>query len=200
MADTAERSLSQFSPDGGGEWIKMPSDKILEQKKKQVEELNEKIKKAQSFILADYRGINVEQVTQLRNDLRKAEIEYKVIKNTLTRFAAKENGLEELMPHLEGPTAIAISYTDAIAPAKILSEYSKKNDTFQLKAGYVEGKIISADEIKELAKIPSKEVLISKMLGSFKSPMAGMVNVLNANIRGLVIALNAIAEKQGAKA
>lgn len=178
----------------------MPSEKMLNKKKQEVEELGEKIKKAQSFILADYRGINVEEVTRLRNDLRKADIEYKVVKNTLTRFAAKSNGLEDLLPHLEGPTAIAISYTDIVAPAKILNEYSKKNENFKLKAGYVEGKVIDSNGIKMLANIPSKEVLVSKALGSLKSPLAGMVNVLNANIRGLVIALNAAAEKQGAKA
>lgn len=178
----------------------MPSEKILKRKQGEVEELSEKIKKAQSFVLADYRGINVEQVTQLRNDLRKAGVEYKVIKNTLTRFAAKENGLDDLIPHLEGPTAIALSETDPVAPAKVLSEYAKKNENFKLKVGYVEGKVISVSQIKELADIPPREVLISKVLGGFNSPIAGFVNVLNANIRGLVVALNAIAEKQGANA
>ena len=178
----------------------MPSEKTLNKKKNDADELSKKIKKAQAFVLADYRGINVEEVTQLRNDLRKAEVEYKVIKNTLTRFAAKENNLDELLPHLEGPTAIAISYTDPVAPAKILSEYIKKHENFKLKAGYVEGKVIDADEIKRLANVPSKEVLISMVLGGLNAPITGLVNVLNGNIRGLVIALNAIAEKQGAKA
>lgn len=178
----------------------MPSEKTINKKKSEVTEISEKIKKAQSFVLADYRGINVEEVTQLRNDLRKAEVEYKVIKNTMIRFAAKENGLDDLLPHLEGPTAIAISYTDPVAPAKVLNDYVKKHENFKLKAGYVEGKVINADEVRRLASIPSREELVAKMLGSFNSPIAGLVNVLNANIRGLVIALNAIAEKQGAKA
>ncbi|MGE5328933.1 MAG: 50S ribosomal protein L10 [Deltaproteobacteria bacterium] len=178
----------------------MPSEKILNAKKADVQELSDKIKKAQSFVIADYRGITVEEVTNLRNDLRKAKVEYKVIKNTLTRFAAKENGLEELVSYLEGPTAIAISYDDIVAPAKILSEYAKKNDRFKLKAGYVEGKVLNIEEIKQLASIPPKEVLISKLLGSFNAPITGFVNVLNGNIRGLVVALNAIAEKQAAKA
>lgn len=178
----------------------MPSEKILNEKKTDVQELSDKIKKAQSFVIADYRGITVEEVTNLRNELRKAKVEYKVIKNTLTRFAAKENGLEELIPYLEGPTAIAISYDDIVAPAKVLSDYEKKNDRFKLKAGYIEGKVLNVDEVKKLASIPPKEVLISKLLGSFNAPITGLVNVLNGNIRGLVVALNAIAEKQAAKA
>jgi len=178
----------------------VPSEKILNKKKDEVQELSEKLKKAESFVLADYRGINVEQVTELRNELRKAEVEYKVIKNTLTAFAAKENGLVDLLPHLEGPTAIAISYTDPVAPAKILNNYVKKNDKFKLKVGYVEGRVINADEVKMLAEIPPREELIAKMLGSFNAPITGFVNVLNGNIRGLVVALNAIAEKQSANA
>jgi len=185
--------------DKGGENL-VPSEKILKTKKADVQELSDKIKTAQSFVLADYRGITVEQVTNLRNELRKAKVEYRVIKNTLTRFAAQENGLGELVPFLEGPTAIAISYDDIIAPAKILSEYVKKNDKFKLKAGFVEGKVISIEEVKKLASIPSKEVLVAKLLGSFNTPITGFVTVLNANIRGLAIALNAIAEKQAAKA
>ncbi len=178
----------------------MPSEKTLNKKKNEVAELSDKIKKAQAFVLADYRGINVEDVTNLRNELRKAEVEYKVIKNTLTRFAAKENGLDGLLPHLEGPTAIAISYTDPVAPAKILNEYAKKHENFKLKVGYVEGNVIDENGVKALANIPPREVLISKVLGGFNAPIAGFVNVLNANIRGLVVALNAIAEKQGAQA
>jgi len=178
----------------------VPSEKTLNVKKSDVQELSDKIKKSQSFVIADYRGITVEEVTNLRNELRKAKVEYKVIKNTLTRFAAKETGLDELIPHLEGPTAIAISYDDIIAPAKILSEYEKKNDRFKIKAGYVEGKVLSIEEVKRLASIPPKEILISKILGSMNAPITGFVTVLNANIRGLAIALNAIAEKQAAKA
>jgi large subunit ribosomal protein L10 len=174
----------------------MPSEKVLSQKKSEVVKLSEKIKKAQSFVLTDYRGINVQDDTQLRNDLRKSNVEYKVIKNSLTRFAAEENGLNDLVPHLEGPTAIAISYTDPIAPAKILSEYSKKNENYKLKAGYVEGKVIDVEGIKALANIPSREELVAKMLGSFNAPITGLVNVLNGNIRGLVVALNAIAEQK----
>lgn len=178
----------------------MPSEKSLNAKKAEVQELSDKIKKAQSFVIADYRGITVGEVTSLRNELRKMKVEYKVIKNTLTKFAAEENGLNELVSFLEGPTAIAISYDDAVAPAKILSDYEKKNNRFKLKAGYVEGKVISVEDIKKLASIPPKEVLISKVLGSFNAPITGLVSVLNGNIRNLASVLNAIAEKQAVKA
>lgn len=174
----------------------MPSNKILEQKKQVVSELSEKIKSAQSMVFADYRGLTVEQDTELRNALRKAGVEYKVVKNTLTSLAVKENGLEGLDPFLNGPTALALSSTDAVAPAKVLSEYAKKYEKLELKVGVVEGKVIDINGIKALAELPSREVLIAKVLGGFNAPISGFVNVLNGNIRGLAVALNAIAEQK----
>lgn len=173
----------------------MPSNKILEQKKQVVTDLTEKIKSAQSIVLADYRGLTVEQDTELRNALRKAGVDYKVVKNTLTSLAAKESGLE-LDEFLTGPTAMAISSTDAVAPAKVLSEFSKKFEKLELKVGVVEGKVIDVDGITALAELPSREVLIAKVLGGFNAPISGFVNVLNGNMRGLVVALNAIAEQK----
>lgn len=176
----------------------MPSEKILQQKKEVVSEISEKIKAAKAMVFADYRGLTVEQDTELRNALRKAGVEYKVVKNTLTRFAAKENGLEGLDSYLNGPTAMAVSSTDPVAPAKVLAEYAKKFEKLELKIGVVEGKIIDTNGINALAELPPREVLIAKVLGGFNAPISGLVNVLNGNIRGLVVALNAIAEKQGA--
>lgn len=174
----------------------MPSEKILQQKKEVVSDLSEKIKAAKAMVFADYRGLTVEQDTELRNALRKAGVEYKVVKNTLTRFAAKENGLEDLDSFLHGPTSMALSETDPVAPAKVLAEYAKKYDKLELKVGVVEGKIINLDGIKALAELPPREVLIAKVLGGLNAPISGFVNVLNGNIRGLVVALNAIAEKK----
>lgn len=174
----------------------MPSNKILEQKKVIVKDLSEKIKSAKTVVFADYRGLTVEQDTELRNALRKAGVEYRVVKNTLTRFAANENGFGELDEHFNGPTAMALSNTDVIAPAKILAEYSKKYQKLQIKAGVVEGQVFDSEGIKALAALPPKEELIAKALGSMKAPITGFVNVLNANIRGLVIALNAISEQK----
>lgn len=174
----------------------MPSNKVLEQKKQIVQGLTEKIKSAQSIVLADYRGLTVEQDTALRNALRAAGVDYKVVKNTLTSLAMKASGLEDLDGFLSGPTAMAISTTDAIAPAKILAEYAKKFEKLELKAGMVEGNIIDVEGIKALAELPSREVLIAQVLGGFNAPISGFVTVLNANLKGLVVALNAIAEQK----
>ncbi len=174
----------------------MPSENTLKQKKEVVKEISEKIKSAKALVFADYRGLTVEQDTELRNALRKAGVDYKVVKNTLTRFAAKENNLGGLDEFLNGPTAMALSDSDPVAPAKVLSEYAKKFEKLELKAGVVEGKIIDAEGIKALAELPPREVLIAKVLGGFNAPISGLVNVLNGNIRGLVVALNAIAEQK----
>lgn len=174
----------------------MPSQKILEQKKSVVKELSEKIKSAKTIVFADYRGLTVEQDTELRNALRKAGVEYRVVKNTLTKFAAHENGINDLDSHFNGPTAMALSSTDVVAPAKVMAEYAKKFEKLEIKAGVVEGKIFDTEGIKALASLPPKEELIAKALGSMKAPITGLVNVLNGNIRGLVIALNAISEQK----
>jgi large subunit ribosomal protein L10 len=174
----------------------MPSEAILQQKKVVVREITEKLKAAKALVLADYRGLTVEQDTEMRSALRNAGVEYKVVKNTLTRFAANEIGLEGLDSFLNGPTAMAISDTDPVAPAKILSEYAKKYDKLELKVGVVEGRVIDVNGIKALAELPPREVLIARVLGGFNAPISGFVNVLNGNLRGLVVALNAIAEKK----
>lgn len=177
----------------------MPSAKVLEQKQEVVKGLSAEIKDAKSLVLADYRGLTVEQDTELRNALRKAGVEYKVVKNTMTQFAMKENGLD-MDSYLSGPTAIAIHTTDPVAPAKILSDYAKKYEKLQIKVGVVEGKIIDSNGVKALAELPSREVLIARVLGGFNAPISGLVNVLNGNIRGLVVALNAVAEQKGKEA
>mgnify|MGYP001347053643 CR=1 FL=1 len=175
----------------------MPNAKVLEQKKQIVAELAEKMKTASSGVLVDYKGINVEDDTKLRAEMRKNNVEYAVIKNNLIRFAAKEVGFDALDEVLHGTTAIAISMTDPVAPAKIIAEYAKKDEkVFNIKAGFVDGKVLGVDEVKNLAELPSREVLVAKMLGSLQSPIAGFVNVLNGNLRGLAVALNAIAEQK----
>ena len=179
-------------------WICLPKESVLQLKKEKVKELADKIRSAKSVVLADYRGLTVEQDTEMRSALRKAGVEYKVVKNTLARFAAKENNLDGLESYLKGPTALAMSDKDPVAPAKILTEYSKKYEKLELKAGVVEGKIVDIAGIKALADLPSREVLIARVLGGFNAPLAGLVNVLNGNIRALAIALNAIAEKKAA--
>lgn len=177
----------------------MPSAKTLEQKKQIVKELSEKIAKAKTIVIADYRGITVAEDTKLRSELRKENVEYRIVKNTYTLLAAKQNGLEGLEEYLNGPTSIAFGFDDPVAPARLLVNYSKSNKKFQIKAGVLEGKVISIQKLAELANLPSREVLVAKLLGTINAPVSGLVNVLNANIRGVVVALNAIAEqKKGA--
>ena len=158
----------------------MPSAKVLDIKKQAVADMVEKLKKAQSGILVDYRGLTVSEDTDLRNKLREAGVEYKVVKNTLTRFAANEVGFEELDPVLNGPTSLALSYEDPVAPAKIIAEFAKGNEKLEIKSGFLDGKVISLDEIKQLASTPSKDVLLAKLLGSLNSPVSSLARVLQA--------------------
>lgn len=158
----------------------MPSEKILEKKKAMVAELTERLQNAQAGVLADYRGLTVEEDTELRRKLREAGVEYTVIKNSIIRFAAREAGLEGLEEVLEGPTAIATSVDDVISPAKVLSDFAKNNEAMEIKGGFVDGSVITIDEVKKYASIPSKEVLISKMLGSLQSPIGSLARTLQA--------------------
>lgn len=158
----------------------MPSEKVLESKKTVVAELTERLKSAQAGVLADYRGLTVAQDTELRKKLREAGVEYTIVKNTLTRFAANEVGLGELDPVLHGPTALATSTDDVVAPAKVLVEFAKENEQLEIKAGFVDGKVIDVNEVKVYASIPNKETLISKMLGSLQAPIGNLVRTLDA--------------------
>ncbi|MDD3766391.1 MAG: 50S ribosomal protein L10 [Eubacteriales bacterium] len=174
----------------------MPSEKVLEKNKKKVAEIAERLKGSVSGVLIDYRGLTVSEDTQLRSKFREAGVKYTVVKNTLTNFAAKEAGLEDLEPVLHGPTSLATHETDVVAPAKIIVDFAKDHKVVEIKSGFIEGKVVSVDEIKAIASLPSKEELVAKALAGFNAPIAGFVNVLNGNIRGLVIALNAIAEQK----
>lgn len=158
----------------------MPSGKILEQKKVVVNELSSNFKSAMTMVFADYRGLTVEQDTELRSALRKAGVEYKVVKNTLTNFAAKENGLDALEPMLNGPTSMAFSTTDVIAPAKVMAEYAKKFEKLELKAGVFEGKVVDVSVINSLASLPSREVLLAQLATGLNSVIAGLAITLNA--------------------
>ena len=174
----------------------MPNVKVLEEKKQMVAELVEKIKNASSGVLVNYQGINVEQDTKMRTELREAGVDYFVFKNTLARLAVKECGFDELLPVLEKMTAIAISENDPVAPAKILAAYADKIETFNVKAGFVDGTVIDVKGVNQLATLPSKEQLIAKVLGSLQSPIYGLATVLNGNLRGLACVLQAIHDKK----
>lgn len=158
----------------------MPSASVLEQKKQAVAELAEKLKAAQAGVLVDYRGLTVEEDTNLRKKLREAGVEYKVVKNTLTRFAANEVGLTGLDDELNGPTALAISADDPVAPAKVISDFAKSNECLKIKAGFLDGAVISLDEVNKLAKTPSRETLIAQIMGSLNAPISNLVRTLQA--------------------
>lgn len=147
----------------------MASEKILNQKKEEVTKLANKIKDAKLVLLADYRGINVEEVTGLRAELRKINSEYTVIKNNITKRALAEAGIEGLEDKLEGPTAVIMSNEDYLEPSKVIYKFSKDNDYYKIKGGVIEGKVMTAEEIITLAKLPSKETLLSMLAGALLS-------------------------------
>ena len=149
-------------------------------KEAKVAEIKEKLEKAQAVVLAKYQGLTVEEDTLLRKNLREAGIEYKVYKNTLVTLAVKELGIEGFDEYLEGPVSIAFGYDDVTAPARILNDFAKDHKALELKAGIVDGELYDAAKIQQLATIPSKEVLIAKLLGSFKAPLSNLAYLLNA--------------------
>lgn len=157
----------------------MANATIIEQKQQIVSALVEKIKDASSGVLVDYKGISVENDTKLRADLRKEDVHYAVVKNTLCARAFDELGFSELNDVLNGNTALALS-SDQVAAARILNNYAKSNDHFVIKAGFVDGRILTAEEVKALADIPSKEVLIGRILGSLQSSLYGFAYAIQA--------------------
>ncbi len=160
----------------------MPSKNILEQKQQIVESLAAKLRDAKSGVLVKYEGITVADDTALRAALRKAGVEYTVMKNTLTGRACEIAGYSDMKQYLSGMTAIAIGTDDPIAPAKIMKTFADKLDRFEIKAGFVDGGLLDKAGVEALAEIPSKEVLIAKMMGSLMSPLYGLAYVLQAKI------------------
>ena len=151
----------------------------VELKQPIVAEISQLLDGAQSAVAVDYRGLTVEQDTRLRKQLREAGVSYKVYKNTMIRFAAKGTPFEAMDEDLEGPTALAVSKTDATAPARILAEFAKTANKLELKGGVVEGTYYDAKGMQVIATIPSREVLLGKLLGSIQSPISNLARVLN---------------------
>ena len=178
--------------------FKMASTKVLEKKKAFVSDLAEKLKKSCVGVVVDYKGIPASEDSALRKQLREVKSDYFVVKNTLLGRAVKLANLSGLESFLKGSTAVAISEDDYSSAARILNDFSEKNDYFNIKAGFVEGEVINVEKIKELAKIPSKEVLLANLLRALNSPIAGFATVLNGTIRSFAIVINAIAKKQQA--
>ncbi|MCZ8537648.1 MULTISPECIES: 50S ribosomal protein L10 [Paenisporosarcina] len=154
--------------------------RAIEAKKVRVEEITEKFQTAATAVVVDYRGLSVSQVTELRKQLREAGVEFKVYKNTMTRRAVEVAGLEGLNESLTGPNAIAFSTEDVVAPAKILNDFAKKNEHLEIKAGVIEGTIATAEDIKALAELPSREGLLSMLLSVLQAPMRNFAVVTKA--------------------
>ena len=166
-----------------------------------VAQLKEQLESAKGVVLTSYKGLTVAQDTELRRELREAGVSYHVVKNTMLRIAAKEAGIEGIEEHLEGTTAFAFSTEDAVAPAKVICGFIKKNkledaEVLTVKVGMVEGKVIGVDEVKALATLPSREELIAKLLGSMNAPISNTVNVLQGVIRNAVYVLDAVRAKK----
>ncbi len=168
------------------------------EKEQVVQELAQRLAEIPAAFLADYRGINVEQATNLRRELTKAGVEYRVVKNKLLKLAAQGTPAEELQAFCAGPTAIALAGDDPVAPAKILSKFAKDVEAFELKAGVLSGKLISVAEINALAELPSREELLAKALSCMNAPLTNFVGTMAAIPRSLVQVLNAIGQSKAA--
>ena len=158
----------------------MPNAKVLESKKAIVDALAEKLTNATAAVFVDYKGINVAQDTELRNQFRAANVEYTVVKNTLTRFAANKAGYNQFDDLLNGTTSLACTTGDPIAPARIVCEFAKKNkDLLKIKGGIIEGSVLSAEELSAFGELPSKDALLSQVLGTFLAPITSLAVVLD---------------------
>lgn len=158
----------------------MPSTAVLEKKKQMVADLSERIKNSCAGVVVDYKGINVEDDTKLRRELREAGVEYSVVKNSILGRAAQDAGLEGLDSVLEGTTAIATSADDYVASARILQKYADSHDNFSLKSGYLDGEVISMEKLIALAKLPSREVLLATVCSVFNAPIAAFARGVQA--------------------
>jgi len=169
---------------------------VREEKKKAVQQLKEKLKASRVLILTDYRGLNVAEINELRNQLLEKGIEYKVVKNTLTKIATTEAGLDELNSYLEGPVAIAFAEDDPVVPAKVLSNFAKQNNKLEIKGGMLAGNIIDVAKIKTIAELPPRDVLLGKVVGGMQAPVYGMAYAAQGLLLKTVYALKAISEQK----
>ena len=174
-----------------GEGTRVKSEKV-----ESVTELHEKFARAVSAVLADFRGLTVQEITDLRQQLRDASLELAVVKNTLARLAVQETPFERLSPYLKGPTSITLSYRDTVAPAKILSSYVKKQPKLAVRAGLFEGEIVPAEKIAEIADLPPRDVILAQALAAMQGPLAGLVWTLQGVLSTFIGTLQAIHDKK----
>lgn len=174
------------------------SEKAIEIKKQQVEEIKQKFEKSESILFYDYRGLTVEEVSDLRNQFREAGVEYKVIKNNILRRAAKEQDIEGLDSLLTGPTAAVFGYNDAVSGPKVLVDFVKKVKKTEIKVGVLNGMVVDAEQINQLASLPTREELIAKLAGTLNAPIAGLAMALGAIPSGLARAIAAVRDQKQA--
>lgn len=170
------------------------------QKEQLVKELSEKMRNNTGVIVTQYQGMTVAELSELRAKLRTHKCEYTVVKNTLGSIALKNAGLESFAQYFEGPTAVAIENGDPVSSAKVILDFAKEHTKLHIKAGLLGGKVLLAGDIKALAALPSREVLLAKMLGAMQSPIAGLAHVLQGTIRNFVYVLAAIEKQHAQKA
>lgn len=166
------------------------------EKVSKVAELNENLSKAKSIFLTDFTGLTVEEVTRLRKEFRRANIKYLVVKNTLARLSAKELGYDKIIPFLQGPTGIAISYDDPVAPVRIIADFRKEKERPAIKAALLEGQLLNREEAEEIRNIPSRRVLLAQVVGMVAAPLANFVGGLQSMLTKLVLVVNAIKDKK----
>lgn len=169
---------------------------VRTEKVAEVAAIKDRLARSQAVVLTDYRGLDVQEITELRRKLRDAGVEYKVVKNTLLRLAAHDADITVLDPLLEGPTAAAFSYNDPVPSAKILTTFANTHKELEIKGALLDGKFIDVDGVKALADLPSREVLLAQVLAGFQAPIAGFVNVLHGTLRNLVYAVEAIRKQK----
>lgn len=170
----------------------------LHEKKQIVEELHQKFEKSKIVIVTDYKGLNVEAVSSLRRKLRDAQVEYKVVKNTLLVLASKDTDVSVIQDYFKGPSAVALSYDDPVAPAKVLVEFAKSNPKLEIKVGALGGRLLDLDAINALSALPPREVLLAQVLGAMNAVPAGFVQVLSQIIRQMINVLQAIRDQKDA--
>lgn len=167
---------------------------IQPEKTAAIAEIVANLDKSTAAVLTDYRGLTAEEMTELRRNLRKAGINFKIFKNTLSSIAAREAGLDELEQLLIGPTAIAFGYEEPTTLAKLISEFAKKHDALEIKGGVFANQVIDSSKVTMLATLPSRETLISQFVGLLNMPIARLVNVLNKPVRDLAVTLNQVVQ------
>ncbi|HNR68341.1 MAG TPA: 50S ribosomal protein L10 [bacterium] len=161
-----------------------------------VEQLNAVLKGATSIFMTDFSGLTVEQITTLRREFRKNQVDYVVVKNTLARLAAKQTGIEEIVQYLEGPTGLAVAKEDPLAPVRVIFDFRKKLEKPSIKGAFVEGQLLNQADAEELRTIPSREVLLGQVVSAVAAPLSGLIGGLNSLISQLAYAVNAIKEQK----